>query len=114
MGRWDIRLVKDESLAPAAQDAFDPLSACPPGMLVGPDGLPASRDSIVSEEWMRAWPNAITLPPEDWVQSPVIPDSEYPLNVDWDGTLVDHPDHPDDVVRRVRDVLGLLWGGRTL
>jgi hypothetical protein len=111
-GRWDIRLAKDESLAPASQDPFDPLPACPPGMLVGPDGLPASRDGIVSEEWMRARPNAITLPPEDSVQNPTIYDSEYLINVDWDGILVDDSDHPDDIVRRVREVLELLWAER--
>ncbi len=111
-GRWDARIALDSSLAPALADPFAPLPVCPPGTLVRPDGLPASRDSISSKEWMRARPDAITLPSEGSVQSPTIPDSEYPLDVDWEGILVDDPDHPDDVVRRVRDVLGLLWGER--
>lgn len=111
-GRWDTRLALDPSLAPQLQDPFAPLPVCSPGMLVGPDGLPAQRDGIASEEWMRARPDAITPPPEGSVESPTIPDTEYPLDVDWDGILVDDPDHPDDIVRRVRDVLELLWGGR--
>lgn len=36
----------------------------------------------------------------------------YPLRVDWDGILTDDADHPDDIVRRVRDVLELLWKDR--
>ena len=108
-GRWDVRLALDPSLAPALADPFAPLPVCAPGMLVGPDGLPARPGGIVSEEWLRARPDAITLPPEGTVSRPTIADSEYPLRVDWDGILVDDPDHPEDIVRRVRDVLELLW-----
>lgn len=111
-GRWDARIAVDLPLAPKLTDPFAPLPICSPGMLVGPDGLPAKRDGIASEDWMRARPDAITPPPDGSVQSPTIPDSEYPLAVDWDGILVDDPDHPDDILRRVRDVLELVWGGR--
>ena len=55
----------------------------PPGMLQGPDGLPA------------------TDAPEG-----------YPIRIDWDGILVDDLDHPDDIVRRVRDVLEVIWKDR--
>lgn len=112
VGRWDIRLALDRSLAPALAGPFDPLPVCSPGMLVGPDGLPARPGSIVSEEWLRARPNVITLPPEGSVARPTIPDDEYPLRIDWDGILADDEGHPDDVVGRVRDVLALLWGDR--
>ncbi len=111
-GRWNARIALDPSLAPKLADPFAPLPVCSPGMLVGPDGLPAKRDGIASEEWMRARPHAITPPPEGSVQSPTIPDSEYPLAVDWDGILVDDPEHEDDILRRVREVLVLLWGER--
>ncbi len=112
VGRWDVRITLDLSLTPELADPFAPLPLCSPGMLVGPDGLPGTRDDIVSEEWLRARPDAITLPALGSVQSPTIPDSEYPLNVNWDGILVDDPDHPDDIVRRVRQVLEFLWGER--
>ena len=82
------------------------------GQACGPDGLSATPGRIVSEAWLRARPDAITLPPSGAVAQPTIPDSEYPLRIDWDGILVDDPDHPDDIVRRVRDVLELLWGER--
>ncbi len=111
-GRWDMRIALDSSLAPQLADAFAPLPICSPGMLVGPDGLPASRDGIASEEWMRARPDAITPPPDGSVENLTILDSEYPLAVDWDGILVDDQDQPDDILRRVRSVLDLLWGER--
>jgi len=114
-GRWDVRIATDPSLAPKLPDPFDPLPVCPPGMLVGPDGLPAEPNRIVSEEWLRARPDANTLPPEGSVKNPAIPDSEYPLRISWDGVLVDDPGfngdrpHRDDIVRRVREVFDLLW-----
>jgi hypothetical protein len=41
MGRWDLRQALDVSLVSALGSAFAPLPACPPGMLVGTDGLPS-------------------------------------------------------------------------
>ncbi len=111
-GRWDARIAIDPSLTSKLADPFAPLPVCSPGILVGQDGLPAKRNGIAREEWMRARPDAITPPPEGSVKSPAISDSGYPLAVDWDGILVDDPGHPDDVVRRVRDLLKLLWGER--
>jgi hypothetical protein len=114
-GHWDARIAIDPSLAPKLPDPFDPLPVCPPGMLVGPDGLPAEPNRIVSEEWLRARPDANTLPPDGSVKNPTIPDSEYPLRISWDGVLVDDPGfngdrpHRDDIVRRVREVFDLLW-----
>ena len=52
-------------------------------MLQEPDGLPATQN----------------------------PDG-YPLRIDWDGILIDDPDHFDDIIRRVRDVLELIWKDR--
>lgn len=114
LGRWDIRIALDPSLAPELPDPFDPLPPCPPGMLVGPEGLPAESGRIVSEDWLRARPDAGTLPPEGSIKKPTIPDDDYPLRINWDGILVDDPGldgNPprDDIVRRVREVLDLIW-----
>ena len=81
-GRWDLRFATGERTPPELPDPFDPLPVCSPGMLQGPDGLPASA-------------------PEG-----------YPLRIDWDGILVDDPDHADDIIRRVRDVLEVIWKDR--
>ncbi len=115
IGRWDIRIAQDSSLAPKLPDPFDPLPVCPPGMLIGPNGLPADPGRIVSEEWLRTRPETNMLPPEGSVPKPTIPDSEYPLRISWEGILVDDPGkgsaqpHREDIVRRVHDVLDLLW-----
>ena len=112
LGRWDVRIALNQTLAPKLPDPFDPLPVCPPGMLVGPDGLPAEPNRIVSEEWLRARPDANTLPPEGLVKNPTIPNSEYPLRISWDGVLVDDPGHDDDIIRRVQDVLEVTWKDR--
>ena len=115
LGRWDARIAMDPTLAPEPPAPFDPLPVCPPGMLVGPDGLPAAPDRIASEEWLRARLNAGTVPPEDSVDNPIVSDCDYPLRISWEAFLVDDPGfggaraHPDDIVRRVREVLDILW-----
>lgn len=38
--------------------------------------------------------------------------SDYPLRIDWDGILVDDPGHEDDIIRRVQDVLEVIWKDR--
>jgi hypothetical protein len=111
-GRWDIRIGLNPSLGRKLGGPFQRLPSCCPETLVSSDGLPATSGTIVSEEWLRARPNAITPPPEGSVKCPTIPDTEYPLRISWEGILPDDPDHPDDVVRRVREVLELLWGER--
>jgi len=79
-------------------------------MLVGPNGLSATSGNIVSEEWLRARPDAISLPPPGSVSRPTIPDSEYPIPIPWDGILAEDPDSPDDLVARIRLVLRILHG----
>lgn len=38
--------------------------------------------------------------------------ADYPLEVAWDGILVDDLNAPNDIVRRVRATLEALWGAR--
>ncbi len=83
VGRWDIRLATGEREAPPLPDPFAPLPVCSPGMLTGDDGLPAQE-----------------APPG------------YPLAISWDGIVVDDPGHPRDVMGRIREVLGVIWGER--
>lgn len=82
-GRWDIRFATGERPAPELPDPFAPLPVCSPGMLTGNDGLP------------------LHTPPPD-----------YPLRLDHDGILVDDPEHADDIVRRVWNVLEVIWKGQ--
>jgi hypothetical protein len=80
LGRWDVRIGRDATLAPAAPDPFEPVPVCSPGMLVGPDGLPA-REA-----------------PEG-----------YPLELPPDRILVDEEGHRWDIVRRIRAAAEVLF-----
>jgi hypothetical protein len=113
-GRWDMRIGLDLSLAPQLADVFAPLPVCAPGALVGHDGLPAQSGNIASEDWLRARPDAITLPEPGSVTNPIIPDTDYPLSLAWDGILVDDPNHERDIVRAIRRVFDLLFGKRSM
>jgi hypothetical protein len=84
-GRWDIRYATGEKLAPELLDPFAPLPVCPPGQLQNAHGL-SSR-------------------PED------VP-AAYPVRIPWDGILVDEPNHPLDIERRVREVIEVMWKDR--
>jgi len=106
-GRWDVRLVLNNIHSPRPPDHFDSLPTCPPGMLVGTDGLPAKEGQIVSEEWLRARESVLDIPEN--IPRSTISDNEYPLKIDWDGILVDDPGHIDDISRRVKDVFELFW-----
>ena len=59
-------------------------------MLQGDDGLPLSPEA---GRRLRA-------------------EGRYPLDVAWDGILVDDPEHPLDLERRVHAALAVLWGDR--
>jgi hypothetical protein len=81
-GRWDIYNPSCDWNG-VSSGLLDPLPICSLGMLQNENGLP------------------ITQTPEN-----------YPIEIDWDGILVDDPDHPDDIVRRVQQVLAVIWGER--
>ena len=110
-GRWDVRMARDDSLIPELQGPFDRLPQVAPGGLVGPDALPATRNRIASEAWLRARADVITLPESrSFDGRDHITAAEYPVQVAWDGVLVDDPGHPCDIVGRVREVLGFVYG----
>lgn len=88
-GRWDIRHATGERPAPELPDPFAPLPVCPPGMLQGDDGLPLGK---AEGERLKA-------------------KGKYPLEVAWDGILVDDPEHPLDLERCVHAALAVLWAG---
>lgn len=83
-GRFDVRLATGDRSHPPEPEPFDPLPVCSPGMLVGDNGLPA----IAPTE----------LPPD------------YPIQIPFDGILVDDEGHSNDIVNRIREVLNVIWG----
>jgi hypothetical protein len=82
-GIWDVRYSTGERCVPELPDPFAPLPVSAPGALTGAEGLPLRK-----------------APPG------------YALRIDWDGILVDDPDHDEDIIRRVREVFELLWQKR--
>ena len=110
-GRWDVRMARDQSLIPELQGPFDRLPQVAPGGLVGPDALPATRNRIASEAWLRARADVISLPERGSFEGPDhIAAADYPVQVAWDGVLVDDPGHRRDIVDRVRQVLRFVYG----
>lgn len=82
LGRWDIRNSIGEKEQPELPDPFDPLPACPPGMLQNDKGIPAEQ---------------LDMP------------ATYPLIVNAMGILVDDLGHPEDIIDRVRKSIEFIW-----
>ncbi|GFH62753.1 MAG: BREX-1 system adenine-specific DNA-methyltransferase [Candidatus Desulfovibrio kirbyi] len=108
-GRWDIRMAIDQTLAPDLPAPFDPLPVCPPAMLVGSDGLPATSGGIASEEWLRDRIDAGTLPNISSAYAVSIPDDKYPIQVAWHGVLADDPTSAWDISDRSRRVFQKIF-----
>ena len=84
-GRWDIRYPTGEMPELETPDPFAPLPVCPPGQLQNAQGLPARQEDAPAA---------------------------YPFRIPWDGILVDDPNHPLDVIERLREVLRAIWRDR--
>lgn len=83
-GRWDIRFATGQRPnPPLPDDPFAPLPAYSPGML---------RDQEILDGKVG--------PPE------------YPVVINTNGILVDDPESPDDIVRKVREVIEAIWHER--
>jgi hypothetical protein len=112
LGRWDVRVARSPELVPQLQEPFGKLPAYAPGTLISPTGLPACSGGIVSEDFLRARREKGRLPEEAELSRATISDSEYPLRIGWDGILVDDAGHEDDIVRRVQEVLRMIFDTR--
>jgi hypothetical protein len=91
-GRWDMRYATGETSVQELPDPFAPLPACPPGLLQNERGLPLTKTDLQDLQAAGLW--------------------HYPLDIPWDGILVDDVDNVNDIVRRVREVLTIIWKDR--
>ena len=92
LGRWDINYATGEQAAPELPDPFAPLPVCPPGQLQNAQGLPLGKEEVGRMKEEGNW--------------------NYPIEIPWDGILVDDPNHPLDLERRVREVIEIIWSGQ--
>jgi hypothetical protein len=90
-GRWDLTHGDTRDGEPDVETPFLPLPVCAPGMLQGNDGLPLAPK--VGKEARQG--------------------GRYPIDVAWDGILVDDREHMWDIERGVRAVLAVLWGDQS-
>jgi hypothetical protein len=86
-GRWDLRAACNTNLVPQLPSPFEPLPVVPPAMLVGDDGLPATRNNIASVEWLETRETACSIPSPMPKNSRITSD-EYKFRVAWEGVLV--------------------------
>jgi hypothetical protein len=91
-GRWDIRFATGEKRAPELPDPFAPLPVCPPGMLQNEQGLPLTNGDVSRFQSAGEW--------------------HYPLDIPWEGILVDDPGHSSDIEARVQRALEVIWKDR--
>lgn len=91
-GRWNIRYATGEQAAPELPDPFAPLPVCPPGQLQNAQGLPMEKEEVGRMKEEGIW--------------------NYPIEIPWDGILVDDPNHPLDIECRVREVIEIIWSGQ--
>ena len=91
-GRWDIRYATGEQAAPELPDPFAPLPVCPPGQLQNAQGLPLGKDEVRRMKDEGRW--------------------TYPIEIPWDGILVDDPNHPLDIEHGVREVIEIIWSAK--
>jgi hypothetical protein len=107
LGRWDIRYATGEQAAPELPDPFAPLPVCPPGQLQNEQGLPLGKEQLrmMNDEAERAaTAHSSSLTPHN--------SRRYPIEIPWDGILVDDSNHPLDIERRVREVIEIVWKDR--
>jgi hypothetical protein len=81
-GRWDIRYATGAASAPTEPDPFAALPFCAAGMLQNSAGLPAAPADVPAN---------------------------YPMRITWSGILLDDERKPEDLERRVREVLEIIF-----
>jgi hypothetical protein len=89
VGRWDVRNATRDKAQVEAPKPFEPLLTCAPAMLQSEQSLPLTQEDVQHYQTAGLW--------------------NYPVEIPWDGILVDDPDSSSDIIRRVREVIIVLW-----
>jgi len=91
-GRWNIYFATGEKAEPELPEPFASLSVCPPGQLQNEQGLPITQEDVARLKEEGRW--------------------EYPVDILWDGILVDDLGHPLDIEAHVHSILRRIWEDR--
>jgi hypothetical protein len=91
-GRWDVQIAAGQKPTPALPNPFAPLPICPPGQLQNEEGLPVTSHDVARMTLQGRW--------------------NYPIEIPWNGILVDDPGHSRDVEARIHHVLQVVWNDR--
>ena len=87
-GRWDVRYALGERCALLPEEPLAALPVCSPGMLQNEGGLPFTEADSRGQHAAKNW--------------------DYPIDLPWDGILVDDPENKKDVIGHVRTVLNIV------
>ncbi|WP_055669756.1 BREX-1 system adenine-specific DNA-methyltransferase PglX [Desnuesiella massiliensis] len=93
-GRWDIRTSFRDNLLDEHGSITDPLPMYPPAMLVFENQGSENKDNYVERELFN---------------SDISISQDYPINIKWDGILVDDDNSMFDIVRNLEIVFRMVW-----
>lgn len=88
-GRWDIRFVTGEKSLLPLPGSFELLPTCPPGQLQNEQGLPITEEEVGRLKEEGSW--------------------NYPIEITWEGILVDDQGHPLDIEGQIHQVLQVIY-----
>ena len=81
-----------------------------PSALLGTDFLPATKQNIVSADWLTARKTLENHEVE--TDTPSVSADKYPISVLWDGIGVVEAQHGSDLIERIRAVLRAVWANQ--
>jgi hypothetical protein len=91
-GRFNLMLAYAETGETTQPGPFDPLPVCSRGQLQNEQGLPITKEYVERQKEKGQW--------------------NYPIDIPWDGILVDDPGHPLDIETRIHQLLQVIWKDR--
>ena len=109
-GRWDVRIARDNSLAPELPRIFEEIRPYPPGLLLDGGDHPAGPAGLPLETSRRPKGDG-----QNSISAKLKPHEGYPLRVAWDGIVTDSTSgfgklsRTASLEQRVRDVLEVIW-----
>jgi hypothetical protein len=87
-GRWDVRFAIGETPLPELPNPFAPLPISPPGQLQNSHGMPISSEDVKRLKTKGQW--------------------NYPIEIPWNGILVDDSEHLLDIEASLHKIFQVI------